>query len=99
MMPYISLNAKNEPVITGTRAKVRMIAEVHVMQGWDAAEIHEQYPDLSFAQIYSALAYYYDHKAELDAEMRRVDEHVDRLTAEIDLGQGFSPLHAKKAMR
>jgi uncharacterized protein (DUF433 family) len=96
MTSYISYNAKNEPVITGTRAKVRMIAEDHVFHGWDAQEIHEQYPYLTIAQIHAALASYYDHKAELDAEMRRVDQDVDRLKAAIDQTQGPSPLQARR---
>jgi hypothetical protein len=31
-------------------------------------EILAEFPDLSLAQVYSALAHYYDHQAEIDAE-------------------------------
>jgi Protein of unknown function (DUF433) len=40
---------------------------------WDADEIHRQHPHLSLGQIYSALAYYYDHQAEMD---REIDEQL-----------------------
>ena len=34
-------------------------------------ELHDRYPHLSLAQIYAALAYYYDHQPELDTEIAR----------------------------
>ena len=33
--------------------------------------MHFQYPHLSLAQIYAALAYYYEHQNELDSEIQR----------------------------
>ena len=33
--------------------------------------MHFQYPHLSLAQIHAALAYYYEHQEELDAEIIR----------------------------
>jgi hypothetical protein len=36
---------------------------------WDADEIHRQHPPLSLGQIYSALAYYYDHQAAMDRDI------------------------------
>ncbi|MGQ0635133.1 MAG: DUF433 domain-containing protein [Planctomycetaceae bacterium] len=37
---------------------------------------------LSLAQIYAALAYYYDHQAQLDDEINRQVRESDRLRAE-----------------
>jgi hypothetical protein len=34
--------------------------------GWSPEELHFQHPYLSLGQIYSALAYYWDHQTELD---------------------------------
>jgi hypothetical protein len=39
--------------------------------GWSPEEMHFQHPHLSLAQIHTALAYYYDHQADLDAEIER----------------------------
>lgn len=36
---------------------------------WSHEEIHFQHDYLSLAQIHAALAYYYEHQAEFDAEM------------------------------
>jgi hypothetical protein len=41
------------------------------MNGYSAEQIREHYPHLSLAQIYAALSYYYDHKAEIDAEIEK----------------------------
>ena len=49
---------------------------------WSPEAIHIQHPDLSLAQIHAALAYYYDHKAEFDAEIERQLRDVATLTAQ-----------------
>ncbi|NET53688.1 MAG: DUF433 domain-containing protein, partial [Merismopedia sp. SIO2A8] len=48
----------------------------HLTHGWAADELHEQYPHLSLGQIYSALAYYWDHKEVLDVDMQRRADYV-----------------------
>jgi uncharacterized protein (DUF433 family) len=52
---------------------VKVVEVVRSKQAYDLTpeELHEQYPHLSLAQIYSALAYYYDHREELEAEIER----------------------------
>jgi uncharacterized protein (DUF433 family) len=55
--------------IEGTQTAVKMIVIDHLTHGYSPAEIHFQYPYLSLAQIHSALAYYYAHQAEMDAEI------------------------------
>ena len=52
-----------------TQVKVIEVVLDHVAYGWSADEIHEQHPQLSLAQIHSALAFYYDHQGEMDAQM------------------------------
>lgn len=92
---HISFNSDNVAIVAGTRTKVRMVAMDHISHGWDAQEIHRQYPYLTLGQIHSALAYYYDHKAEMDAEIDQDLKEADRLMAEIENLQGPSPLKAK----
>ena len=47
---------------------VELVAE-RAAYGWSAEELHFQHPYLSLGQIHSALAYYWDHQDELDADM------------------------------
>jgi hypothetical protein len=41
----------------------------HVAHGYSAAQIVEQYPDLTPAQVHAALTYYYDHQDVMDAAL------------------------------
>jgi uncharacterized protein (DUF433 family) len=60
---------------------VIQVALDQIAHGWSAAEIHFQHPHISLGQIHAALAYYYDHKAVFDAEIRRSLERVEQLRA------------------
>ncbi len=70
------------PRIRGTRVKVSEIASRHVEDGESADEIADALPQLTLAQVYAALAYYYDHREEIEAELREQDELVVRLARE-----------------
>lgn len=71
--PHIELDERGVARVAGTRHKVKMIVLDRIAYGWSPEEIHFQYPDLSMAQIHAALAYYYDHKDEIDSQI--VEEH------------------------
>lgn len=62
------------------RIRVSMIAGDHVWRGWSAAQIVENYPHLRVAEVHSALAYYYDHREEIEgvwnAEDRQLEEEA-----------------------
>lgn len=91
---HVSLNSDNVPIITGTRVKVWLVALDHIGRGWDTREIHRQYPHLSLAQIHSALAYYYDHKAEMDADIERREQNVEEMRAKHEPGPVSEKLRA-----
>ncbi|MEH1805811.1 DUF433 domain-containing protein [Nostoc sp.] len=85
---HILVNENNVPFIKGTSMKVvELITSIHAY-GWSPEELHFQYPHLSMSQIYSALAYYWEHKEEIDADMQRRFEYAERLRLET----GESPL-------
>lgn len=69
--PYITSSPKiahGAPLIHGTRITIRTIAGYYQM-GMDVDEILATLPHLSPAQVHSALAYYFDHQAEIDADL------------------------------
>ena len=53
------------PHIAGHRIRVQDIAIWHERLGLSADEICTDY-DLSLGEVYAALAYYFDHKTEID---------------------------------
>lgn len=90
--PHIGTNSSGQPIIVGDRFhfKVRLLVEEY-LAGVDAATLQCNHPQLTLSQIHSALAYYYDHKAELDQEIESLDRFAEGFRAQ----QGESPL-AKK---
>jgi uncharacterized protein (DUF433 family) len=54
-------------IIKGTRIPVRTIAAFYQM-GQSVDELLMNWPTLEPAQIFSALAYYFDHQEEIDKE-------------------------------
>ena len=67
--PHITHDADGRAWVTVANTKVIEVALDHVSHGWTAEEIHFQHPHLPLAHIHSALAYYYDHRRELDETM------------------------------
>lgn len=90
---HIWLDDKGRAWIDDTRIKVIEVALDKVAYGWSPEDIHREHGDyLSLAQIYAALAYYHDHKAEMDAEMERQRKEAEALW----LAQGKdTPIHKK----
>ena len=72
----IELDERGVAWITGTKVKVIEVATDKLAHGSTPEEMHLQYPHLSLAQIYAALAYYYEHQAEFEAEIRRQAERA-----------------------
>ena len=54
--------------VEGTRIRVHNVVFLH-KEGASDEKIREAYPDLTPAQIHAALAYYYDNREEIDAEL------------------------------
>lgn len=68
---YIEITSQQVPIIAGTTLKVVEIVETQQAYQWSPEQIQEQLPHLSLSQVHSALAYYWDHKSALDAEIER----------------------------
>ena len=66
-------------MIRGTRTPVRSIVAYHRM-GNTPEEIQVKLPHLSLAQIYDALSFYYDHQADIDADIEANREEYVRGT-------------------
>ncbi len=69
------------PVVAGTGIRVMDIAAATIFHQRTPDDLAVDY-DLSLAQVYAALSYYYAHKAEIDEEIRQQDEAFVRLKEE-----------------
>ena len=81
-----------KPCIAGTRIRVQDMFVWHELQGQSADEIVSRFPQLTMADVYAALAYYWDHRDEIQREMQAETDLVTRLRQ-----QSVSPLAEKLA--
>jgi uncharacterized protein (DUF433 family) len=84
-----------EPHILGHRVKVKHVAVWHEQGGMTPAQIVATYPTLTLSQVHAALAYYYDHRDEIQAAIAAEDRFVEEMKA----NSGPSLLHGKARQR
>jgi uncharacterized protein (DUF433 family) len=65
--------------IAGCRITVQNIVVWHERMGKSADEIAAEY-DLTLADVYAALAYYFDHRSEIDESIREGDSFAEALS-------------------
>lgn len=71
-----------KPRITGRRITVQNIVIWHEWMGLSADEIATDY-NLSLAEIYAALAYYYDNHQEIDQSIKDSQAFVEAMKKKI----------------
>lgn len=91
---HVTIGPDNVPMLAGTRIKVVEIIVPHLAYGWDARNLCREFPHLSLGQIHSALGYYYDHQAEVDADIERGIRTVEEYRKKFEAA-GPSPLRLK----
>ena len=79
--PYIEVDEKAVARFAGTRFKINHVITEHIKWKWSVEAIQCQHPDLTLAQIHSALAYYYDHQQEIDTQIEHSRREYERLWA------------------
>ena|SRR6266581_3329791 len=76
---HIYLDDQGRAWIDDTNVKVIEVAAEKLAWDFSPESIHRQHPHLSLAQIHAALSYYYDHKEEIDTELKRLDQDYETL--------------------
>jgi uncharacterized protein (DUF433 family) len=97
---HIELDEQGRPWIVGTNTKVIEVAMDKVAWDLNPDQMHRQHPHLSLAQLHAALSYYYEHKAEMDAELerdRREFEDARRQWRETPQGKKLQELKARRS--
>ena len=92
---HVILNEKDVPVIAGTNMKVVELILERMAYGWSPEELHFRHPYLTLGQIYSALAYYWDHQEELDQDIERRLQFVDQVQRAVKPSPLVARLRAK----
>src|SRR2546425_11619170 len=92
---HVQIDAGGVPIIAGTNMKVVELVMAQLAHGWSPEELHFQHPYLSLGQIHSALAYYWDHKEELDADIERRRQYAEEARKEAGPSQLANKLQQK----
>lgn len=92
---HVVVDESGMPLIEDTTMKVvELVLETHAY-GWSPDELQFQHPYLTLGQIHSALAYYWDHKAELDHDIERRLERVEQIRRDVGPSRIVERLKAK----
>jgi uncharacterized protein (DUF433 family) len=81
-IPQVVIDDKGVARVAGSRIRIVDLAMEHTGLGLTPEQIHAQHPHLTLGQIYAALAYYFDHKAELDAKIEDDARFADEMRAQ-----------------
>lgn len=79
----IELDDRGVAWIAGTKVKVVEVVLDKIAYGSSPEEIHFQHPNLSLAQIYGAMTYYYENQDKVDDQIRRGLEESDNLARQV----------------
>jgi uncharacterized protein (DUF433 family) len=89
--PHVTFGAQGTPILAGTTMRVVELVMAQQAHSWSPEELHFQFPHLPLGQIHAALAYYWDHQRDLDADIERRSRYADEARQEA----GLSPLADK----
>ena len=92
--PHVTVGAAGRARVGETGIAVSQLVAESTAYGWSPAELHFQHPELSLAEIHAALAYYWDHAAEVDREIAEEIADLERRISQMD-----QPLRARLATR
>ena len=76
---HIELDGQGVAWISGTQTKVLELVIDKIAHGSTPEEMSLQYPHLTLGQIHAALAYYYDHREEVDNQIAVRWKEADEL--------------------
>lgn len=92
---HIEINKDQVPVISGTSMKVVELVLAHLAYGWSPEELHFQFPQLTLGQIYSCLAYYWDHQETLNKDIEQRLDSVEKIRRSSEVSPLVARLKAK----
>jgi uncharacterized protein (DUF433 family) len=86
--PHIAFKQNGTPIIESTHIRVDLVVQAF-QEGVTAEQLAADYPPLTLGQVYSALAYYYDHKHEMDQKIAEAQRFVEEMRLTHDSGSAL----------
>ena len=77
------------------RIRVAQIAMDYIEHGWSVDEMCHQHPYLTLAEAHAAMAYYFDHQADIDREISDEIDHLEQDQSQSRRSAVYQRLRAK----
>lgn len=74
-------DGQDRAFIDETRVRVQDVAMLAEIQGRTPDQIVEALPHLTLGQVHAALSYYFDHRAQIQQELREDEEYIQQIRA------------------
>ena len=78
---HVFLDEKGTAWVKRAGVSVKQIVESLHQAAYRPEEVVRQYPYLMLSEVHAVLSYYYDHRDEIDDQMRRDHEFAEALRA------------------
>ena len=96
--PHLEQHENGTVYVAGTGFKLLPLISEHVYWKWGPEQMVAQHPGLSLGAAHAVLSYFYDHEADVRAEMdrrrRRADELLTRIGRKLDKRELLARLQA-----
>ena len=85
------------PRIDGHRIQVEDVAIWHERMGMSPDEIVSEYPSITLTDVYAALAYYYENRERIDADIEAAKRYAEEMRANVGPSRLQEKLRQRKA--
>ncbi len=85
------------PRIDGHRIQVEDVAIWHERMGMSPDEIVSEYPSITLADVHAALAYYYENRERIDADIEAAKRYAEEMKAKAGPSRLQEKLRQRKA--
>ena len=77
--PHIELDERGIAYIDGTQTKVLTVVRNKQVSRDTPEQLRANMPHLSISQVYAALAFYHDHREEIDRQVELLEERAEHI--------------------
>ncbi len=91
LYPHISLDSNGRAWVDGANVKVIEVAADYLAHGSSVEEMSFQHPHLGLSMIHAALAYFHDHREEMESALA---SSLDASRKKVEAGS-TSPLRSR----
>ena len=85
------------PRIDGHRIQVEDVAIWHERMGMSPDQIVSEYPSITLADVHAALAYYYENRERIDADIEAAKKYAEEMMAKAGPSRLEEKLRQRKA--